>query len=452
MFQPLSERRTRSRRAFLGLALSLVGAASMLYYQFGLFMPRVERARAAKHLSGEYSFGDDFYPVWLTSREWIRARRDPYGPGLTRDIQLGLFGRPLDGQYLTDPPPDYRTFAYPAFTDLLLWPASVVPFRTFRIAWAILLASLLGVSVFLWTRALAWPMRMAPLAISILMVVCSYQELEGLYAGQLGLVVGFLLAAALIALLRDRLQTAGILMALTMIKPQMTILAILYLFLWCGHGWRSRRRFAVAFLSTMFLLIGASLVVWPHWIRSWVIVVLGYPRYATPPLASELLGPDVGLHAGTILIVVFLIGALGIAWRGRAAVPGSYQFWLNLSLVLSVTCIALLPGQSVCDHVILLPGILLLARVGKNGSGSRIFRALLLIGVSILLWPWVASFSLIVLRQGISPDVFNSKAVFVLPLRTAAPFPFVVLGLLALAARANRRKPAERIPATDTRG
>jgi len=41
----------------------------MLYYHLGLFLPAVLEIRAAKGLGNGYSFGDDFYPIWLTSRE-----------------------------------------------------------------------------------------------------------------------------------------------------------------------------------------------------------------------------------------------------------------------------------------------------------------------------------------------------------------------------------------------
>jgi len=110
------------------------------------------------------------------------------------------------------------------------------------------------------------------------------------------------------------------------------------------------------FWRQLFLLIAASLAVWPRWIQSWVSVMIGYPRYSTPPLAKELLGSSLGNHVGTPLIALLLIAALVIAWRGRAAAAGSYEFWLTLSILLSLTTITLLPGQSVCDHIILLPG------------------------------------------------------------------------------------------------
>jgi hypothetical protein len=288
------------------------------------------------------------------------------------------------------------------------------------------------------------------LAIILLLTLCSYQELEGLYAGQLGLLVGFLLAASLLALVRNRPWLAGTLMALAMIKPQMVLLAVLYLFLCSAHDRRNRGRFIVAFLATMFLLIAASLAVWPRWIQSWGHVIIGYPRYSTPPLARELLGWSVGSLIGTPLIAILLMAALVLAWRGRAAAAGSYEFWVTLSTLLALTTITLVPGQSVCDHVILLPGIFLLILISRNDwqGSTRIFRGLFALGAAVLLWPWFAAAGLIVLHPFLRPEVFYSKAVFVLPLRTAAPFPFVVLALLVVAILAKPYRRMELRPAS----
>jgi hypothetical protein len=439
---------TAGRRAVpggLAFGLALIGALSMLYYHVGVFMPRVERARAAKHLQGEYSFGNDFYPIWLTSREWLRARRDPYSEAVTQKIQVGLFGRPLGGQFVTDPPADYRTFAYPAFTDLLFWPLSEIPFRTVRIVWAAFLTLALAGGVLLWARALSWNGSGAGLAIAVLLTVCSYPELEGLYAGQMGLLVGSLLAASLLAFVRGQLLLAGVLMALTMIKPQMTVLAIFYLLLWSLQDWPRRKRLVAGFFATTSLLVAASLAVWPHWIQSWVQVVIAYPRYSEPPLASDVLGAALRAHGGNAVIVALLLAAIALAWRGRAADAGSHQFWLTLSLLLAITTVALLPGQSLCDQVILLPGILLLACRDEVQSLTPVVRALLAIGIVVLLWPYFAAVGLIALRPFLSPELFGSKAVFVLPLRTAAAFPFVVLGLLTLALRGTMRPAIRRV-------
>ncbi len=52
---------------------------------------------------------------------------------MTREIQVGLYGRPLDPNRPGDPV-DRRVFPYPAFTDLLFWPAAEFPFESMRVA------------------------------------------------------------------------------------------------------------------------------------------------------------------------------------------------------------------------------------------------------------------------------------------------------------------------------
>src|SRR5579871_6440419 len=139
----------------LAFSLALIGAVSMLYYHQGLFMPRVVAVRAAEGLGNGYSFGNDFYQVWLSARELFEIRRDPYSPEMTRDIQVGLYGRPLDPGRPGDPV-DRRVFPYPAFADLLFWPAAQVPFPTIRI---IVLIALIGSTIatpLLWLRAMDW--------------------------------------------------------------------------------------------------------------------------------------------------------------------------------------------------------------------------------------------------------------------------------------------------------
>jgi Glycosyltransferase family 87 len=424
------------RPAFLALSLALLGASAMLYYHLGLFMPRVLEVSASKNLAAGYAFGNDFYPVWLTSRECVLTGCDPYGPQMTSEIQRGLFGRSLNPQIPTDPLPDYRTFAYPAFTDLLFWPVGQVPFPVLRVIVLVLLVALTITSVVLWMDALSWCFSRSWLAITVLLTLFSYPVIEGLYAGQLGLVVGFLLAAAILALQRQRLLFAGVLMALTTIKPQMTLLAVLYLLLWSFHDWRRRGAFSIGFFSTLFVLVGAAAAIWPHWISAWTQVMLGYHRYARPPIVGEVFA--LGPVASVATISVFLIVACVLAWSNRTHERSTCEFWLTLSLLLCITAITLLPGQAIHDHVILLPGIFLLSRQWRAVSSGWIPRVLMAVGIGILLWPWFASVCLIALRPVLSHQLFYSKAIFALPLRTAAVFPFVVLGLLALAFRSSR--------------
>jgi hypothetical protein len=407
----------------------------MLYYHQRMFMPRVVAVRTAAGLGNGYSFGNDFYQVWLTSRQWLRQGRDLYSEEMTREIQTGLYGRPLDSNRPTDPV-DRRVFPYPAFADLLFWPASEFPFALVRVTVVCMLAALTFAGVPLWLRALEWRLNGKWVAVILSLTLCSYPALEALFAAQLGLFVAFLLAASLVALQRNRFLLAGILMAITTIKPQVTVLAIFYLLLWSLHEWRARGRFWIGFFSTLLLLVGASLIAMPHWIQSWTHTVLAYRHYTRPPLVTEVLtaplGPRWSAAATFALTAASIIVAMILAWRNRAVAFDSFGFWLTLTLLLSITTITILPGQAVYDHLILLPGILLVMRYrNKLLNAGRVPQITLEVSALVLFWPWIAALALILLRPLLAPSIFNSTAVFALPIRSAASLPFAVLALLA---------------------
>jgi hypothetical protein len=426
---------TRRFSSTLALCLAVMGAASMLYYHEGLFMPRALALQAARNLGNGYSFGNDFYQVWLTAREWFRHGRDPYSLEMTREIQVGLYGRPLDPHRLGDPV-DTRRFPYPVFTDLLFWPTAEFPFTGLRVVVVFILSVMTVASVLLWLRALRWRPGWRWMAVAALLTMTSYPALEGLYAAQLGLLVAYLLAASMLALQRNRLLMAGILLALTTIKPQVTALTILYLLIWSLHDRRRRTRFLIGFFSTFALLLGSSLLALPHWIPSWIHTVLAYHHYTAPPVVTQVLtaplGPRLSAAVTLALTAASVVLAVVLCWRNRAAPPGSFAFWLTVSLLLSITTITILPGQAIYDHIILFPGILLLVRARRQlRDAGRTPRMLLSIGALVLFWPWVAAFALLVLRPWLTQATFNSTAILSLPIRTAASLPFAVLALLA---------------------
>lgn len=234
-------------------------------------------------------------------------------------------------------------------------------------------------------------------------------------------------------------------MAITAIKPQVTVLAIVYLLIWSIQNWRVRGRFCIGFLSTLVLLVGASLAVLPNWIQSWVHTVLAYRHYNPPPLVTQVLtspmGPRLAAPATLVLTGASIVIAIALAWRNRGVPFGSFAFRITLALLLSITTIVILPGQAIYDHLILLPGILLLVRYRSElRRAGPVSRTLQSAGALVLLWPWIAAFALIVLHPWLAPTTFNSAAVLSLPLRTAASLPFVVLALLAWTLRINSAK------------
>jgi glycosyl transferase family 87 len=415
------------------LYLAILCAAGMVYYHLCIFLPRTLAIRSAQGFGGGYSFGADFYPIWLTSGEALRHHWDPYAPAMTQQIQIGLFGRPLDSNSLDSSslaaPTDYRAFAYPAFADVLFWPSAVLPFSVVRILLVLILDSATVFSLFLWLHALGLSPGPETLALTALLTLTSYPVLEGLFAAQPGLFAGFFLAASVATLVRGRLFFSGSLLALTLIKPQMMALVAAYLLMWCVYKWRARWRFLAGFLFVSLLLSAASLLIWPNWISEWLQVIAGYRQYSTPPLISYLLGGRIGPRLGPFLIGALVIGAIVLAARMRDASPTSAKFSLTVSLLLTITVITLLPGHAVYDHIVLLPGILLIALSWAGFAEHRpLFRVLLCVTAFVLFWQWICAPVVIALQPVLSPQSFAD--VVLLPLRTAASIPFAVFAIL----------------------
>jgi len=429
------------------LCIVIVCAACMVYYHLVLFVPRAQEIRAGQGYGNGYSLGADFYPIWFTSREGLLHHRNPYAPEMTRQIQMGLFGRPLDTRNPVAPF-DYRSFAYPAFTDILFWPFSLQPFPLVRIVLALILPALTALSIVLWigiSRLRPSPLMLATL---ILLTLSNYAVLEGLFAEQMGLLVGFLLAAALAALAEERLFLSGSLLALTFIKPQMTLMVAAYLLLWSLARWRARWRLIAGLISVSGPLFTSSLLVWPQWIPEWLRIIFGYRQYSAPPLVSYLLGTQMGSRFGPILIAALLGGALAVAWRLRHASPNSIEFVLAISVILSITAITILPGDAVYDHVVLLPGVILIVLTWRDYMASLSFRVILTTTALALSWQWITA-PIVIAARPLVPAAFFST-LLTLPIRTAASTPFGVCALLGLMLWQRRKTELASAPKTSS--
>jgi hypothetical protein len=411
----------------------------MVYYHLAILVPAAKRVQAAEGFGNGYSLGADFYPIWVSAHEAVLHHRDPYSPENASEIQIGLFGRIVDAR-IFGAPPEYWTFAYPAFTDILFWPVAPLPFYMVRIGFGLTLAAMTAISVVLWlrvvtprSRSLALALFMIPLALS------SYSVLEGLFAEQIGLLVGFLLAASLAALVRQRLLLAGGLLALTLIKPQVIVIVTAYLLLWALSRWKSRWKFVAGYGTVAALLFGSSLLVWPHWISEWLHVAIAYRKYSLPPLAAYVLGAQLGSSFGPILIAALLLSAVALIWRKRHPSADSFEFALTLSLLLAITSIAVLPAHAMYDHVMLLPGIILIALRWRDFAGSAPFRIVLAASALAVFWQWISAPVVVATRPFLSHDLFVS-AMLTLPIRTAASIPFGVCALLSLMMWQERRR------------
>ncbi len=113
----------------------------------------------------------DLYPRWLGARELLLNGRDPYSAEVTRDIQIGFYGRPINPRSPTDPV-EQEAFVYPIYVVFLMAPTVTLPFDAARVIFRWLLIAAIACSVPLWMHAVGFRTRWF-VVVSIMMLAMS---------------------------------------------------------------------------------------------------------------------------------------------------------------------------------------------------------------------------------------------------------------------------------------
>jgi hypothetical protein len=411
----------------LGLLLALLFAGSMWFYVRQVLVP-YQKADAAIHGRPRGNLSD-LYPRWLGTRELLLHHRDPYSVEVTREIQTGYYGRPLDPDR-TDEPKDQQGFAYPLHVVFLLAPTVSLPFPVVQAGFRWLLVVLTLVSIFLWLRVLRWQPSCTVTAILIVLTLGSYAAVQGIKLQQLTLVVSALLAGCAAALVAGYFSLAGFLLALATIKPQLALPVAGWLVLWALSDWRRRQIFFWSFALTVAVFLLASEYVLPGWIGQFRDAVAAYRQYTGG--AGSLLDVLATPILGKILAAAAVIAVAVTGWRVRRAAHDSVAFSTMFSLVLVVTLV-IVPSFAPYNQVLLLPAVFLIAISWKELWGrNRLTRLAGGLAVLIVFWPWLASCGL--MTASLFLPARSVQRAWTLPLYTSLGIPLVVLGLFTACA------------------
>lgn len=422
----------------VGLIVAFVASASTWFYMNRILIPnQIADATAHNRPRGNLS---DLYPRWLGAREVLLRRQNPYSAEITGEIQRGYYGRLLDPARADDPK-DQQGFAYPLYVVFLLAPAIGLPFDTVQIAFRWFLVTLAAGSVLLWLRVLGWRVAFGATLIFSVLVLGWLPMVQGIKLQQLSLLVAGLLAGCGVCLTGGWLFSAGGLLALATIKPQLTWPLVLWLLLWAGSGWRERRRFAFGFGIVMLLLLGGAELLLPGWLRMFVEAIGRYHRYTQNQSVLEWL---LGSILGRVVEVICLLGCGISAWRVRPEPASSVAFGRVFGLVLALT-VVVVPMFAPYNQVLLTPAILTLVR--RASSADPILPALRLahsIAGIALVWPWIATLGLSAAYMWLTPAL--RQKVWPMPFYSNFILPVFIFGLALLDAWMN----APALRASDT--
>jgi hypothetical protein len=346
------------RQIFLAAVLLLL-AWGMIYYYFGVLLPIRNKTALGAWDTGGYQ--SDLYPRWLGARELLLHHRNPYSREMTEEIERGFYGRPIDPAMRREVDPE--AFAYPVCVTFLLAP--LLPLR-FEVAQPVFTAILLFVTVVsfpLWIRGLKLSLGWRGAVVGFAAMMSSYMVIEGLRLDQITLLVSFFLAASVAAIESGYSLAAGILLGLSLVKPQLSCLFIAFVLTWSLGHWKVRKKVPIGFAATSALLLVGSELILPGWFKLWREAIDDYLNWHRGSLLSTLLGPHVAPATMGILLLLCAV----LFWRFRSGDAGSAGF--NFAVVFAFAATSLvLPnagGGSFYNQILLLPAVLWLCTSGR---------------------------------------------------------------------------------------
>lgn len=411
----------------VGVAVACMLAVSMWFYVDRLLIP-FQVADAAAHNSPRGNLSD-LYPRWLGVRELLLHGRDPYGPEVTREIQVGYWGRPIDPRRAGDPQDEVR-FAYPVYVAFLLAPTVWMQFETVRIVLSWILEVLTVLSIWLWLRVYRWRPSLDAQLIFVLMVLGTYSVVQGIKLQQLSLLVCALIAAGLALMARGRLVAAGIVLACSTIKPQLVVLLCAWLVFWSFNNWCERKRFFWSFTASCALLVLAGEFLLRGWIGRFVQGLIAYQRYAGTDSPLDALTTPL---LGAVLGAVVLLGTAAVCWHFQNSMVGSVEFNLVLAIVLAAT-LAVMPRLAPYNQLLLVPAVIVIGQSWRAlWNGSTPIRVISAIAAFFLVWPWIVSLALMI-GSFFLPRATVQRA-WAAPLWTSPALSIIVLGPLAFLVR-----------------
>lgn len=268
----------------------------------------------------------DFYPRWKGTQLFFLDGVDPYSQEATEAIQTSM-----RGGRLSRPGADQFLYVYPFYTSFLLLPLLPfgLPYAWIQAIWfaTILFAGLGG--VILCQRLVEWEQSPLMVVFTLFWAVGFYHTSRTILLGQFAGLVFFFLVATLFSLKQRHDAPAGLLLALTTIKPQMSFLIVPALLIW-GFG-QKRWRFVGGFGLTMALLTGASFLLLPNWLSGMIEQITAYPSYTGVGSAlwviTQFYWPALGTPVQTALIVL-LMGYLLYQWRYLPTASFPHLLWL----------------------------------------------------------------------------------------------------------------------------
>lgn len=300
--------------------------------------------------------GNDFLVHYVGTRSLLFEGISPYSDEVAVRIQTAAYGHPAQGNE------HELRVAYPLYSILIFTPFSLVGDYGFaRAIWMTTLELALIGMTFIAVKLAEWKPSLWLQAILLLFSLTWYHAIRGVVNGNAVILIAFLLTTIFLLIKENNDRIAGLLLAVTTIKPHLVILVIIYIFMWCVY--QGRWTLLGWFFGTLalFILIGVAII--PNWILQNIWEILKYPAYNPAGTLAEAISQWVpGLASQLAWGIAGTLGLMLIFewWAGRKAGFSRFLWVAFLTLMISQWIgIQTDPG----NFIILFPALIMILAV-----------------------------------------------------------------------------------------
>ena len=325
--------------------------------------------------------GNDFLARWTGARYWIVEGINPYDPEVSLAAQRMIYGRPAD----PSAGEDVAHFVYPLPAMIFFAPFGLLSYPIARALWMTVLEIGLPLLAFLSVFAARWKPSRWLLAFFILFSIFWYHGMRAVIIGQFAVIEAVLMVGALFAIQRDADSLAGVLLGLSIAKPQMAYLLVPFVIIWSI----SVRRWQVVLwtVGTLVVLIGGSIWIMPDWPLRWLQQIVDYPSYTRfgSPISITFSflprGNEVVILIGSALALLYLL------WEWTRAL-GKDLPWFQWAAAMTLVITNLVSLRTATtNYVVLLLALAIAFRAWEDRwSGGRWFSWIILITTLVGLW------------------------------------------------------------------
>ncbi len=230
--------------------------------------------------------GNDFLARWNGAHEWLIHGNNPYTTQVSEVAQKMIYGKladPLKGE-------DVAHFVYPIYSMLFFAPFALMDYTLARAIWMTVLEVAMVAMTFISLRLSGWKIKQFGLAGILIFSILWYCSVRTIILGQFSGINALLILVSLLCIKTDHDQVAGVLLALSTSKPQMSYLLIIFVVFWAIRS--SRHRIWISFFIAMIIMTVVGWLLLPGWPIGWLQQLINYPGY------TDRIGSIVSIIAG----------------------------------------------------------------------------------------------------------------------------------------------------------